>query len=169
MLKFPGKLQSVVWVVVFLLSLCTAYFLLYLAKSADVSFFLLINRGMTKYHVGSDLFSSISGSFLWGGSLLAILVFLSYGAWTLKLPLRIRLATVLIFAFLSLWVCLALLSVVNPISLIAVSALVFLPALKILGKLAPTFPLIKNYLLCVLTVAFFVEFSTLISTMFPPP
>jgi hypothetical protein len=63
---------------------------------------------------------------------------------------------------LTLWVCLAILSVVNPILLVAVSALLSLAAVKTIVKLAPNFSLTKNYLLCVLMVAFFVEFSTLI-------
>jgi hypothetical protein len=162
MLKLPGKLQSVVWVVVFSLAVCTTYSLLYLAKSAGVSFFLLINRGMTQFYISSDLFSNTFASFLWGGFLLAILVFLCYGIWTLKLRLRTWLAAVSIFALLALWVCLTILSVVTPLSLIALTAIVSLAAFKILVKLAPNFSLIKNYLLCVLMVAFFVEFLTLI-------
>ena len=125
MFKLSSKRQLMVWVIVFLLAICTLYSLLYIANSSGVSFFLLVKRGMTEYGVSQNLVSTFLDSYFWSSSLLIILGFLCYGVWTVNLRPSYRLVIISGLICLAAWVCLVIFSYLSINSLVLVTGLVW--------------------------------------------
>jgi hypothetical protein len=139
---------------------CTLYSLLYIANSAGVSFFLLVKRGMTEFGVSQNLVSNLLDSYLWSSSLLAILTFLFYGAWTVNLRLSYRLAMISGLICLVTWICLVIFSFLSIFSLILVTGLVWFILVISKEKILPNFGILKTAL-AILTLSFVIELLTL--------
>jgi hypothetical protein len=166
MFKLTDKRQLTVWVIVFLLAVCTLYSLLYIANSAGVSFFLLVKRGMTEFGLSQNLVSNDLDSILWSSSLLTILAFLCYGVWTVNLRPSYRLAMISGLICLAAWVCLVIFSFLSIISLVLVTGLVWFILIISRNKILPNFGIIKTSI-AILIIAFFIELLTLSFYSFP--
>lgn len=120
-----GRLRErLVWIVYFSLGLCLVYSLFYLASYSSLSFFVLSNRGMLEHSVSGSLVSAPLDLAVWGFAVLVVLAWLIYDLGSGVVGGFYRFFAGFVLFGLVVWVCLVLVGLVSPVSLILVSVLV---------------------------------------------
>lgn len=107
----------------FSLGLCLIFSLLYLARYLDVSFFVLLNRGMVEQSITDSIFSPTWDIVLWGGALLAILSYLLYRVSSHMTQTYYRIAVYAVSLALLGGIFLTFLGLTNVVLLVLVSCL----------------------------------------------